>query len=65
MSGERKDSEAGEGLSCRRCGCQHLRVVYVRPSGGSTMRQRECRNCGHRFRTYEVASGRDSHGREN
>jgi len=47
------------GLRCRRCGCQHLRVLYTRrASGGRLVRRRECRNCGKRFSTWEKEVGR-------
>jgi transcriptional regulator NrdR family protein len=42
------------GLSCPKCGCHHLPVVYTRPYGEKTMRRRCCRNCGWRFATFEI-----------
>ena len=45
------------GLVCRRCGCQHFRVVYLRrlPSG-VLLRRRECRHCGTRMTTRETTA---------
>ena len=42
------------GLSCRACGCQHLRVVYLRRlPNGQVLRRRECRHCSRRVTTRE------------
>ncbi|MFW6125104.1 MAG: hypothetical protein ACOC46_03055 [Pirellulales bacterium] len=44
------------GLICRGCGCRHFRVLYTRSVAGSRiMRRRECRHCGRRITTHEVA----------
>jgi len=44
------------GLVCRACGCQHFRVVYVRPlPNGVVLRRRECRHCGKRMTTRETS----------
>lgn len=42
-------------MRCPRCGADHDRVVDSRPGGdGSAIRRRrECRDCGHRFTTFE------------
>jgi transcriptional regulator NrdR family protein len=43
------------GLSCRACGCQHLRVVYLRRlPKGQVLRRRACRHCGKRVSTREL-----------
>jgi len=45
------------GLVCRDCGCAHFRVLYTRRTwGGRLLRRRECRYCGRRVTTYEIAS---------
>jgi transcriptional regulator NrdR family protein len=50
------NAQTVRGLSCRRCGCQELRVVYTRRRSGSVlMRRRECKQCGGRFTTWEQA----------
>jgi DNA-directed RNA polymerase subunit M/transcription elongation factor TFIIS len=41
-------------ISCPRCGCQHLPVLYTRHRNGGTERFRECRHCGKRIRTRET-----------
>ena len=41
------------GLSCPRCGCRHLPVVYTRPRENCIVRARDCRNCGKRIITRE------------
>ncbi len=44
------------GLVCRKCGCQHFRVIYLkRLPQGVVMRRRECRHCGRRVSTREQA----------
>lgn len=43
-----------EGLACRKCGCAHFRVVYLKRVPGGVMRVRECRHCGKRMRTRET-----------
>jgi len=53
------DRQDGEhiGIVCRKCGCPHHRVVYLkRLAGGVLLRRRECRNCGRRFSTREQAA---------
>jgi transcriptional regulator NrdR family protein len=56
---QRVSLEKQIGLECRRCGCQHLAVLYTRRrSGGKIMRRRQCRHCGTRMTTYEVLPGR-------
>jgi len=51
------NTESGsKGISCCKCGCQHFIVLYTRKvHGGMLRRRRECRNCGHRLTTHEVA----------
>ena len=45
------------GLCCKACGCQHLRVVYLRRlPGAQVLRRRECRHCGRRTSTRESES---------
>ena len=44
------------GLTCRGCGCKHFYTVETRRQPrGRIMRRRECRNCGKRMTTYEMA----------
>jgi transcriptional regulator NrdR family protein len=59
MSDETKNQpDNARGLRCRQCGCTHFFVVYTRPGfGGKLVRRRECRNCGKRLTTWEVAVG--------
>ena len=47
---------AGEGIACPNpdCGCRHFWVVSTRQTHGGVRRQRECRNCGARFATFEA-----------
>jgi transcriptional regulator NrdR family protein len=53
-----KTAQSVRGLSCRRCRCQELRVVYTRRRlGGVQVRRRECRQCGQRFTTWERPIG--------
>jgi transcriptional regulator NrdR family protein len=59
--GESNDEKDQVGLICRRCGCRHFYVVYVRPRpGGRIMRRRECRNCGTRITTWETTNGQNT-----
>jgi len=52
------DTYDERGLRCRKCGGQHLRVLYTRRAlGGKLIRRRECRNCGKRFSTWEREVG--------
>jgi len=42
------------GLKCPKCHCKHIPVLKSRNTVGDTRyRRRECRNCGHKFTTYE------------
>lgn len=44
-------------LRCPRCECPHLCVLEKRGSvGNRARRRRECRNCGHRFTTFEAVA---------
>ena len=45
--------------SCRKCGCRHSETLSTRlQCGGQRVaRRRQCRNCGHRYSTYEVEPG--------
>jgi transcriptional regulator NrdR family protein len=53
---ESNSSQEKRGLVCGRCGCQHLRVVYLKPlPNGMVLRRRECRQCRRRFSTRETA----------
>jgi transcriptional regulator NrdR family protein len=55
-TGLEKDGER-LGLSCRACGCQHLKVIYLRRlPKGQVLRRRECRHCGRRTSTRESES---------
>lgn len=46
------------GLSCRRCGCRDLRVLYTRAKhDDKIVRRRQCRNCGARLTTTERVTG--------
>jgi hypothetical protein len=49
--------EPERGLSCRRCGCRDLRVIYTRQRRIGIVRRRECRFCGHRTTTWERQTG--------
>ena len=41
-------------IRCARCECQDIRVLKSRRGPDNTIvRNRECRHCGTRFRTYE------------
>jgi transcriptional regulator NrdR family protein len=45
-----------KGVVCVKCGCKHFNVVYTRRVHGNVIvRRRECRNCGQRLSTREVA----------
>jgi hypothetical protein len=44
------------GLQCPQCGCRHFEVVYTRPKLRRIQRCRECRHCGRRITTNEVAA---------
>jgi transcriptional regulator NrdR family protein len=53
-----KRAPTDRGLTCRRCGCKELRVVYTRRRvGGVQVRRRECRRCFERVTTWERAIG--------
>ena len=55
---EDKDTQQAAGLECRRCGCQHFRVIYTRRvRNGQLVRRRECRHCGKRMTTIEQEKG--------
>lgn len=48
------DDAEPRGLTCPRCGCRHLHVLYVRSAIlGRKLRRRECRHCGKRFTSTE------------
>jgi len=50
-------TEENRGLECPCCGCRHSRVLYTRRAwGGRILRRRECRHCGRRITTFEVAN---------
>ena len=42
------------GVACRKCGCCHLPVYYVRRQKDCILRVRECRHCGRRLVTREM-----------
>ena len=45
------------GLECISCGCRQFRVLYTRSlPGGRIIRRRECRYCGKRITTCEMAT---------
>ena len=53
-----EQEEEAYGLSCAKCGCQHLPVYYTRPRrGGYIVRVRQCRHCGERLTTREKVVG--------
>lgn len=55
---EDKPAPVIDARSCRKCGCAHSIVLRTYPGpSGRTVRRRECRNCGHRFTTFEVMIG--------
>lgn len=43
------------GACCPDCGCRHAPVQFTQRSGRRTIRTRECRNCGTRFREIATA----------
>ncbi|WP_390816927.1 NrdR family transcriptional regulator [Symmachiella macrocystis] len=46
------------GLQCRACGHQRFRVINTRAAkGGKLLRRRDCRKCGERITTWELAVG--------
>ena len=54
LSDLRNGSDGDKGLTCRKCGCKHFRVIYTREHYESSMRRRrECRHCGYRITTLE------------
>jgi hypothetical protein len=46
-------AKEGMGLECPECSCRHFRVVRTQQGDGVIVRQRECRHCGKRLRTFE------------
>lgn len=56
MENSTKDPYKEKGVVCPKCGCLHFDVVYTRRGHGNVIvRRRECRNCGKRLSTREVA----------
>lgn len=53
QSPPRKAAPEPKGLSCPKCGCRHLLVVYTRQKVGHILRARDCRHCGRRIITRE------------
>jgi len=58
-----------DGLTCRKCGCHHFRVVDTRrdsardkEGGGCIRRRRECRHCGWRVWTTETIEDASAEG---
>lgn len=51
------DAGGEKRIQCRKCGCEHLPVVYVRKRAEGTVRVRQCRHCGTRLRTRELPTG--------
>jgi len=47
------------GLTCRKCGCRGLPVVYTRHRNGCVVRSRKCENCGTRLLTKERPAGKE------
>lgn len=47
------------GVRCPSCHCRHCPVAYTRQQRNTTIRVRDCRYCGRRFRTKEQAAGTD------
>lgn len=41
------------GVRCPACGSRKLRAVFTRHQARGTVRVRECKACGRRFRTVE------------
>jgi transcriptional regulator NrdR family protein len=47
-----------KGIRCAKCGCAHHKTIRTkRVRRDKIMRQRQCRNCGREFVTYEAAFG--------
>lgn len=47
--------QGGDGIECPRCGCAWVPVLWTRDRAGIRVRRRECRHCGRRFVTREIA----------
>ncbi len=46
------------GLTCRKCGHRHFRVIYTRAAhGAKIVRRRACCHCGTRITTWERKIG--------
>jgi hypothetical protein len=45
------------GILCPGCGSGRLRVLYTRPKPGSTLRAKQCRQCGRKVLTAEQVVG--------
>lgn len=46
-------SASTRGVECCKCGCRDTRVRKTKPDDGIIRRIRVCRNCGHRWATFE------------
>jgi len=51
----RMEAASQRGIACPNCGCRDLRVCKTKPHDGDIGRRRECRYCGQRITTMEVA----------
>jgi len=61
----KESPRSDRGIRCPKCGCGHWRVIYTRASWqGALRRRRECRNCGARQTTVEMAIGSASNVRK-
>lgn len=47
----------GTGIECPQCGCQDLRVMWIRHRPGYIVRRRRCRHCGKEITTREKVAG--------
>ena len=45
-----------KGITCTKCGCADLFVVYRQDVGRTRRRRLECRHCGHRMVSVERLS---------
>jgi hypothetical protein len=43
-------------VQCRKCGCRHFRVGYMKHKPRGIMRKRICRHCGTPLITWERAT---------
>jgi hypothetical protein len=56
---------APQSIVCRDCGCGHFYTLYTRHKPGYILRMKQCRYCGRRIHTREVANGHGCAARTN